>query len=98
MHSDGTLIPPAQWVHLQYRLKNPRTKAAAQFHEQISVKMMIQQKQFCHSHVDAHYCAALLHYLKEYALKLCDHSLVALKLNGLVCLLLLWKGGRLWLH
>ena len=34
--------------------KNPRTKAAAQFRKMIPVKMMIQQRQFRHSHVDAH--------------------------------------------
>lgn len=32
--------------------------------------MMIQQRQFRHSHVDSHYRAALFRYLKEYAIKL----------------------------
>ena len=72
----GTPIPLVQWVHLQFHPKNPRTKAAAQFRKTIPVKMMIQQRQFRHSHVDSHYCAAIFRYLKEYALKLCDHALL----------------------
>lgn len=73
---DGTPIPSAQWVRLQFHPKNPRTKAAAQFRKTIPVKMMIQQRQFRHSHVDAHYCAAIFRYLKEYAIKLRDHTLM----------------------
>lgn len=76
MCPDGAPIPSAQWVRLQFHPKNPRTKAAAQFRSRIPVKMMIQQRQFRQSHIDTHYCAALSRYLKEYALKLCDHSLI----------------------
>ena len=76
---DGTPIPSLQWVRLQFHPKNPCTKAAAQFCKTIPVKMMIQQRQFRHSHIDAHHCAAIFRYLKEYALKLRDHvSMVCL--------------------
>ena len=73
---DGTPIPSVQWVRLQFHPKNPHTKAAAQFRKTITVKMMIQQHQFRHSHIDAHYCAAIFMYLTEYALKLCDQALM----------------------
>ena len=69
-------IPSVQWVCLQFHPKNPRTKAAVQFRKTIPVKMMIQQRQFRHSHVDAHYCAAIFRYLKEYVLKLRDQALM----------------------
>lgn len=68
---DGTPIPSAQWVLMQFHPKNPRSKAAAQFHKTIPVKTMIKQR---HSHVDAHYCAAILRYLEECAIKLHDHA------------------------
>ena len=70
---DGTPIPSVQWVRLQFHPKNPHSKAAAQFRKTIPVKMMIQQRQFRHGHIDARYCAAIFRYLKEYALKLRDH-------------------------
>ena len=57
-------------------ISNPRTKAAVQFRKTIPVKMMIQQRQFRHSHIDAHYCAAIFRYQKEYALKLRDQALM----------------------
>ena len=72
---DGPPIPSVQWVRLQFHPKNPHTKAAAEFRKNIPVKM-IQQHQFRHSHVDAHYCVAIFRYLKEYALKLCDQALM----------------------
>ena len=38
---------------------------------------MIQQRQFRHTHTDAHYCAARFRYLKQYALRLCERTLMA---------------------
>ena len=75
---DGSPIPSLQWVRLQFHPKNPRTKAAAQFRKMIPAKMMIQQRQFRHSHVDAHYCAAIFRYLREYALRIRGQALFGL--------------------
>ena len=36
------------------------------------MKFMIQQRQWRHSLVDAHYAAAIFHYVREYALMLHD--------------------------
>ena len=37
--------------------------------------MMIQKRQFRQDHVDAHYCAAIFRYLREYAVMFGDFSL-----------------------
>lgn len=36
--------------------------------------MMVQKRQFRHDHIDAHYCAALFRYMREFALRFCDCS------------------------
>ena len=36
--------------------------------------MMIQKRQFRQDHVDAHYCAAISRYLREYAVVFRDYS------------------------
>lgn len=33
---------------------------------------MVQKRQFRHKHVDAHYCAAIFQYMREYALLVRD--------------------------
>ena len=74
---DNTPIPSIQWVRLHFHPKNPCTKAATQFRKNLPLKIMVQQRQFRHTHTDAHYCAALFRYLKQYALKLHEHALMA---------------------
>lgn len=73
---EGTPIPSLQWVRLQFYPKNPRTKTAALYRKRLSVKMMVQKRQFRKTHVDEHYCAAIFRYLREYALKFRDGSMV----------------------
>ena len=60
----NTPLPSEQWVRLQFHPKNSRTKASKQFQKTIPVKMMVQQRQFRHTHMDSHYGAALFSYLK----------------------------------
>ena len=55
--------------------KKPRTKAAGLYRKRLPIKMMVQKRQFRKSHIDEHYCAAIFHYLREYALKLRDDCL-----------------------
>jgi len=71
---EGTAIPSDQWVRPQFCPKNPRTKVAAQYKSRLPVKMTIQKRQFRQDHVDAHYCAAIFRYLREYAVLLRDFS------------------------
>ena len=72
----GTPVPSLQWVRLQFFPKNPRTKTAALYHKRLPVKMMVQKRQFRKSHIDEHYCAAIFRYLREYALRFRDASLL----------------------
>ena len=64
----GEPVPSEQWVRLQFCPKNPRSKTASQYKSQFNVKMMVQKRQFRHDHVDAHYCAALFRYMREFAI------------------------------
>ena len=68
----GEPLPSEQWVRLQFCPKNPRPKTASQYRSQFNVKMMVQKRQFRHKHVDAHYCAAIFRYMREYALLVRD--------------------------
>ena len=71
---EGTAIPSEQWVRLQFWPKNP-WKAAFQYTKQLPVKMMVQKHQFRKNHMDSHYCAAILRYVREYAVLFRDSSL-----------------------
>lgn len=68
-------MPSQQWVRLQFYPKNPCAKTATQYRSQFQVKMMVQKRQFRHDHVDAHYCAALFRYMREFALRFRDCSM-----------------------
>ena len=37
------------------------------------MKFMVQQRQFRHQHIDAHYAAASYQYMREYAIRVQDH-------------------------
>ena len=65
----GEPLPSEQWVRLQFCPRNPRAKVASQYTSQFNVKMMIQKRQFRHDHIDAHYCAALFRYMREFAIR-----------------------------
>ena len=71
-----TPIPSLQWVHLQFYPKNPRAKTAGIYRKRLSIKMMVQKRQFRKTHVDEHYCAAIFRYLREYTLKYRNLSLL----------------------
>ena len=64
----GEPIPSEQWVRLKFCPKNPHAATASQYKSQFNVKMMVQKRQFRHYHIDAHYCAALFRYMREFAL------------------------------
>ena len=64
----GECIPSEQWVRLQFCPRNPRAKVASQYKSQFNVKMMIQKRQFRLNHIDAHYCAAIFRYMRDFAI------------------------------
>jgi hypothetical protein len=64
----GTQIPCLEWVRLQFR---PKTSSAIQqVHHtgRFKMKYMVQQRQFRHSHIDAHYAAASFRHMRDYSL------------------------------
>ena len=65
---EGTPIPSEQWLSLQYWPENKTNKSALQYTGKLDVKFMVQARQTRKWHEDAHYCAALFCYLKEYAI------------------------------
>ena len=67
---DGTPIPSEEWVRLQFWPKTRKAKASLQHTGRFTLKFMVQQRQWRHSHPDAHYAAACFRYMREYALTL----------------------------
>ncbi len=65
----NTPFPSKQWLRLQFWPKNPTAKTALQFTGKLDVKFMVQARQLRKWHEDAHYCAALFRYLKEFSIK-----------------------------
>lgn len=63
----GTPIPSKSLVRLQFTPRNPYTHTALQFTSRLKVQYKIQRRQIRASHPDAHYCNAVLKYLKEFA-------------------------------
>ena len=67
MCPEGTPVPSEQWLRLQFWPKNKTTKTALQYTGNLDIKFMVQARQTRKWHEDAHYCACLFRYLKEYA-------------------------------
>lgn len=59
---EGTLIPSQEWVRLQFWPKTPSAKSL-HYTGQYKMKFMIQQRQWRHQHVDAHYAAAYFRFV-----------------------------------
>ena len=68
----GEPVPSEQWVRLQFCPKNPHAKTSSQYRSQFQIKMMVQKRQFRQTHVDAHYCAAMFRYMREFAIRFRD--------------------------
>lgn len=65
----GTPIPSANWVNLNFSPKNPRAKSSKHYSGLLEAKRMVQKQLVRKSHPDEHYCAALFRYQREFALK-----------------------------
>ena len=61
---DGTPIPSEEWVRLQFWPKTHKAKASLQHTGRFTLKFMVQQRQWRHSHPDTHYAAACFRYMR----------------------------------
>ncbi|WAR27046.1 hypothetical protein MAR_012750 [Mya arenaria] len=73
---ENTPIPSKSLVRLQFAPRNPYSKTAYSFTSRIDVQYKIQRRQLRATHVDQHYCAALLKYFKEKAVELGEKCIV----------------------
>ena len=67
-----TRIPSVEWTRIQFWPKTPAAKSSLPYTGQFRMIFMVQQRQRRHSHVDAHYAAAIFHYMCDYALMVRD--------------------------
>lgn len=63
----GSAIPSAELLRLQFMPKNPALASASQYTGRFPLKHRIPSRQFNAFHIDAHYAAALQKYFKEFA-------------------------------
>lgn len=66
---EETPIPSRSWVQLNFCPRNPHTHSAKLYTGRLSAKHMVQKRQFRKTHPDAHYCAAVFRYMRNYAVK-----------------------------
>ena len=59
-----TMIPSQEWLRLQFWPKTPSAKVSLAYTGRFKVKYMFQQRQWRHSHPDAHYAAAIFRYMR----------------------------------
>ena len=71
---EGTPIPSASWVCLQFWPKNHHWHSSCHYTSKLNVKYMVQTRQLRKSHEDSHYAAALFRYQQEMAVKFRQHS------------------------
>ena len=72
--SSGTPIPSEPWVHFQFWPRNRFSEIAKHYNCRFDVKYKVQNRQLRKSHIDSRYCAVLLRYLKEMAVKFRDFA------------------------
>ena len=66
---ENTPIPSHSWVQLNFCPRNPRALTAIKYTSRLEAKHVVQKRQFRKSHPDAHYCASLFRYMRDYAIK-----------------------------
>ena len=77
MCPENTPLPSESWVRLNFCPRNPHSKVAKRYTGRLQAKYMIQKRQFRKYHPDAHFCAAIFRYMRDYAIKFRDISLFA---------------------
>ena len=66
---EGVPIPSVQWLRLQFWPRNTSHFTSKYYAGRLKLKVMIQARQFREWHVDCHYASAVIHYVKEFAIK-----------------------------
>ena len=61
-------IPCEEWIRLQFWPTNPTSAAAMHYTDRFNIKYQVQARQLRKDHPDAHYCACLFQYLREFAI------------------------------
>ncbi|CAG8799078.1 17720_t:CDS:2, partial [Racocetra persica] len=59
-------IPSDEWIHLQFCPTNITTTRAMYYTGRFNVKFKVQAQMLQKNSENAHYCAALFHYLREF--------------------------------
>lgn len=71
---DGTPILSESWIRLQFWPKTQHAKSRIHYTGKLDVRFMVQVRQFCKTHPDAHYAAVLIRYQRKLAVQFKDHS------------------------
>jgi hypothetical protein len=66
-------LPCEEWIRLQFWLTNHTAAAAMHYTGRFNIKYQVQARQLCKDHPDAHYCACLFRYLREFAILYRNH-------------------------
>ena len=61
-------IPSNEWIRLQFWPTNPISARAMHYTGRFNIKYQIQARQLRKDHPDAHYCACLFRYPREFAI------------------------------
>ena len=75
---DETPIPSKPWIHLQFWPKTQHTRSKIHHTGKLNMWFMVQARQFCKTHADTHYYAAVIWNQCELAVRLKDHSVMVL--------------------
>ena len=84
---EGTKCPSESWVRLQFWPTNPYHTSAVNYTERFPVKYSVQQRLLRKKHIDSKYCAKILQYIKEMAVRFNTESLM-LSLDDKCCILI----------
>ena len=71
---EGTPVPSAEWVRLQFWPSNPYATIAVRHTGRFNLKFKVQSRLLRAAHEDSHYVAALYKYEKSMAILLRDYS------------------------
>ena len=80
----GTKCPSESWVRLEFWLTNPYYKSAVNYTGRFPVKYSVQQRLLRKKHIDSKYCAKILQYMKEMAVRFNTETLM-LSLDDKCC-------------
>ena len=69
-------VPSAEWVRLQFQPKNPCSLAAMAHTGRFDIKYQVQRRQLRANHDDAKYVFHQQRYLKEFAVKFREHTIM----------------------